>query len=176
VPSEQLIQPKAEAEVAFVLAADLVDGPLDIAQCREAVAYACAAIEIVDSRVADWGIKITDTVADNGSSARYVLGPHRLTMSQVNPIDVQMKMYFDDELVSEGNGSLCLSDPLNALSWLAQTARHNGDPLRAGQVILSGALGPMQAVAPGTHVRAVIEPLGEVNAVFSTAANGGGTA
>ncbi|HEX3205789.1 MAG TPA: fumarylacetoacetate hydrolase family protein, partial [Propionibacteriaceae bacterium] len=84
-----------------------------------------------------------------------------------DPRNATMRMYVNDNLVSEGSGSACLGDPLNALAWLARTAASFGDPLRAGQVILSGALGPMVATPPGTRIRAEIAPLGEVSATFS---------
>ena len=167
VPSDRLLQPKAEAEIAFVLAEDLADGELDIDQCRAAVAYAVAAFEIVDSRVADWNIKITDTVADNASSGLYVLGDTQVSLADFEPRAATMRMYADDEVVSEGTGTACLGDPLNALSWLARTARDYGAPLRASQVVLSGALGPMVPAPPGTRIRAKISGLGTVTATFS---------
>jgi 2-keto-4-pentenoate hydratase len=167
VPSDRLLQPKAEAEIAFVLGQDLADGDLDVAQCREAVDYAVAAIEIVDSRVADWQIRITDTVADNASSGLFVLGRRQVHLDDFEPVEAQMRMYLDGAQVSEGNGSACLGDPLNALSWLAGIARDYGQPLTAGQVVLSGALGPMVSAPPGCTVRAEISTLGEVVAEFS---------
>ncbi|MFX1760948.1 MULTISPECIES: fumarylacetoacetate hydrolase family protein [Rhodococcus] len=168
VPSDRLLQPKAEAEIAFVLAADLDSDDLDLATVRAAVGHAVAALEIVDSRVDGWDIKITDTVADNASSGLYVLGSQTLTLDEFEPIDVTMRMYVDDELVSEGTGAACLGDPLNALLWLARTAREFGQPLRAGQVVLSGALGPMVPAPPGVTVRAEISSLGTVTARFSS--------
>ena len=168
VPSSRLLQPKAEAEVAFVLKDDLLEGDLDVEQCRAAVDYAMAAIEIVDSRVADWQIKITDTVADNASSGLYVLGEKRVPLDDFAPVEVQMSMTQDGEVVSEGNGSMCLGDPLIALSWLARIARQYGQPLTAGQVVLSGALGPMVAAPPGATFEATISSLGTVTARFST--------
>ncbi|WP_433346119.1 2-keto-4-pentenoate hydratase [Microtetraspora malaysiensis] len=167
VPSSRLLQPKAEAEIAFVLKDDLVDGDLDEAGVRAAVAYAVAAIEIVDSRVADWDITITDTVADNASSGLFVLGTRRLTLDEFEPREVTMRLFAGDDLVSEGDGAACLGDPLTALAWLARTAREFGEPLHAGQVVLSGALGPMVPAPPGTRIRAEIGPLGEVAATFS---------
>ena len=167
VPSVRLLQPKAEAEIAFRLGADLIDGDLDLAQVRAAVAEAAAALEIVDSRIALWDITITDTVADNGSSGLYVLGSTWLPLTAFEPRDVVMQMYADEELVSSGTGAACLGDPLEALAWLARTARDYGQPLRAGQVVLSGALGPMVAAPPGTRVRAELSSLGTVTAEFS---------
>jgi 2-keto-4-pentenoate hydratase len=167
VPSGRLLQPKAEAEIAFVLKEDLADGDLDPERVRAAVEYAVAALEIVDSRIADWDISLTDTVADNASSGLFVLAERRLTLDEFEPREVTMRLYADDRPVAEGNGAACRGDPLNALAWLARTAREFGEPLRAGQVILSGALGPMVPTPPGTRIRAEIGPLGEVTAVFS---------
>ena len=167
VPSERLLQPRAEAEIAFVLASDLADGELSAGRVRSAVGYAVASLEIVDSRVADWDITITDTVADNASSGLFVLGRKRLTLQDFEPRDVTMRMYADGVPVSEGDGSACLGDPLEALLWLARTAREFGDPLRAGQIVLSGALGPLVPTPPGVTVRAEISRLGSVTATFS---------
>ncbi|CAN5575679.1 fumarylacetoacetate hydrolase family protein [soil metagenome] len=166
VPLAALLQPKVEAEVAFVLGADLVDGDLGPEQVRAAVAYAVAAIEIVDSRIAGWDITFADTVADNGSSALYVLGTTTRTLAEVEPVDVEMTMTRNGEVVSTGNGAACLGDPLLALAWLARTAREFGEPLRAGQVILSGALGPMVAVEAGDAFEAQISGLGSVSVTF----------
>lgn len=167
VPSERLLQPKAEAEVAFVLATDLDDPNLDIQKVRSAVDYAVSAIEIVDSRIEDWDIRITDTIADNASSGLYVLGARRVPLDAFVPAEVTMRLYVDGDLASEGTGAACLGDPLNALLWLARTAHEYGQPLRAGQVILSGALGPMVPAPPGSTIRAEISSLGSITATFS---------
>jgi 2-keto-4-pentenoate hydratase len=167
VPSGRLLQPRTEAEVAFVLSEDLAEGPLDAAQIRAAVAYAVAALEIVDSRIAGWDITFGDTVADNASSGLFVLGERRLTLDEFQPVEVSMIMRLGGDVVSDGNGAACLGDPLHALAWLARTASLLGDPLRAGQVVLSGALGPMVATPPGSVVTAALGPLGSVSATFS---------
>lgn len=167
VPSDKLLQPKAEAEVAFVLSADLGDGPLDQAQVRAAVDHAVAALEIVDSRVRGWDIRITDTVADNASSGLFVLGTEAVALDAIEPADVTMTLHKDGEQVSSGTGRACLGDPLTALAWLARTARDLGSPLRAGDVVLSGALGPMVAVEPGCTVVADLSVLGRVSATFT---------
>lgn len=164
---EGLLQPKVEAEVAFVLGADLADGDLDDAQVRAAVAQVLPALEIVDSRIAAWDITFADTVADNGSSARYVLGAQSRTLGEVQPVEVEMSMTRNGEVVSTGNGAACLGDPLHALAWLARTVRDLGEPLRAGQVVLSGALGPMVAVAAGDTFEAHITGLGAVTVSFT---------
>lgn len=166
VPSGRLLQPKAEAEVAFVLDKDLDYSDLDAITVRAAVSYAVAAIEIVDSRIRGWDIKITDTIADNASSGLYVLGSKRLPLTDFSPADVTMHLFIDYELVSEGSGSDCLGDPIEAMLWLARTAHAFGRPLRAGQVILSGALGPMVPAVPGSTIRAEISSLGSVAVTF----------
>lgn len=163
VPVSALLQPRVEAEIAFFLATDL-DGRLDAATVRGAVGYATPALEIVDSRIAEWDINIVDTIADNGSSALFVLGTDRVSLSSFEPRDVEMWMTIDGEEVSIGAGTACLGDPLHALSWLARTGKELGTPLRAGEVVLSGALGPMAPISPGSTVRAGISGLGTVTA------------
>lgn len=168
VPWGRLLQPKVEAEIAFVLKCDLDgDDSADPEKVTAAVDYAVAALEIVDSRVVNWDIAITDTIADNASSAMFILSGNRLALSDFTPRDVPMLMYVDGVEVSRGSGELCLGDPLNALSWLARTAAEFGDPLRSGQVVLSGALGAMVAARPGCKVYADLGPLGLVSATFS---------
>lgn len=173
IPVGRLLAPKAEAEVAFRLGRDLADraAATDPAAVRAAVELAFPALEIVDSRIADWKIGITDTVADNASSGVFVVGATGTPLDEVEPVDVTMRMHRGEgpeaELVSQGTGRDCLGDPLNALAWLAETLIDVGTPLRAGDIVLSGALGPMVAVAPGDVFRADIAPLGTVTARFS---------
>lgn len=166
IPFARLLQPKAEAEVAFLLAHDIVDAS-DPSIVRHAVALAFPALEIVDSRIADWTIGITDTVADNASSGVFVIGSAGTRLDAVEPADVVMTMRRNGEPVSQGTGRDCLGDPLHALAWLAGTAIELGAPLRAGDIVLSGALGPMVAVSPGDIFEAVIDPLGTITARFS---------
>jgi len=162
VAADAVLQPRAEAEVAFVLADDLAEGPLDADQVRGAIDYAVAALEICGSRVADWDISFADTVADNASAGAYVLGPVRKPLDEFEPRSVTMTMTINGEVVSAGDGEACLGDPINAVVWLARKALELGEPLRAGQVVLSGALGPMRQVRPGDVVCADISGLGSV--------------
>ncbi|MGK8488536.1 2-keto-4-pentenoate hydratase [Nocardia asiatica] len=166
VPLSRLLQPKVEAEIAFVLAQDLADGPLDERQVRGAVDCAVAALEIVDSRIAGWDITFGDTVADNASSGLFVLGAERHTLDSFDPVSAQMRMSIDGVEVSAGSGAACLGDPLHALAWLARTTREFGRPLRAGQIVLSGALGPMAPIDGPATVTADITGLGSVTATF----------
>jgi 2-keto-4-pentenoate hydratase len=165
------LQPKIEAEIAFVLAHDLtapVIGPADVAA---ATAHVIAALEIVDSRIAAWDIDIVDTVADNASSGLFTLGDRHVELAELDLPACLMTLWRDDGVVSTGSGAACLGDPLVAVAWLAATAREHGRPLRAGEIVLSGALGPMVPVAPGDVFRAQISGLGEVHASFTGGAS-----
>jgi 2-keto-4-pentenoate hydratase len=168
VVSDVLLQPKVEAEIAFILAEDL-DGDLSESQIRAAAGVAVPAIEIVDSRVRDWSISIVDTIADNGSSALFVLGSDATASTDLDFVSRTMRLTQDGVVVSSGRGSDCLGSPLNALGWLARTARDNGSPLRAGHIVLSGALGPMVPVRPGSHYSAEIDGIGSVEVSFAEA-------
>jgi 2-keto-4-pentenoate hydratase len=167
VPAGLLLQPKIEAEVAFVLRADLDHEAPDLAAVRSAIDYAVAALEIVDSRIRGWDIRITDTVSDNASSGLFVLGSRRIAMSRFEPADVAMSMTVDATQCSAGSGADCMGDPLVAVQWLARTCALHGSPLRAGEVVLSGDLGPMVTVSPGALVRADLSELGPVSASFA---------
>ncbi len=151
-----LVQPRVEAEVAFVLARDVAEGEITLESVRDAVGVALPALEIVDSRIADWDIGFTDTVADNASSGLYVVGREGRPLDELEPREVTMSLTINDEERSSGTGAACLGDPLEALRWLAVQAQRFGDPLRAGQVILSGALGPFVPFGPGDRVQASI--------------------
>lgn len=167
VPYGRLIQPRVEAEIAFVLERDLAAADPTIADIIQAIAFALPAIEIVDSRIADWDIKIVDTVADNGSAARYVLGTSPRTLHQLDLELCGMEMTNHGQRVSTGLGLACLGNPLNAVRWLANMMVRMGTPLRAGDLLLSGALGPMIAAKPGDRFEARINSLGSVSVSFA---------
>lgn len=169
IPAGRLQQPKVEAEIAFVLGRDLDGTNPGHAEVLAALDYALPAIEIVGSRIAGWNIRFVDTVADNASSGLYVLGG---TPRSVRDLDLRlagMAMFRRGEPVSTGAGAACLGHPLNAVTWLARTMARLGSPLRAGDLVLSGALGPMAAVTPGDVFETRIQGLGSVRAVFEHA-------
>ncbi|MDN4573933.1 2-keto-4-pentenoate hydratase [Pandoraea cepalis] len=169
IPASILTQPKIEAEIAFVIGRDLnVDNPgqLDVIN---AIEYALPALEIVGSRVADWNIRITDTIADNASSSAYVIGNTPKTLAEFDVRLCGMVMERRGEPVSVGAGAACLGSPINAVVWLARTMAAVGTPLKAGDLVLSGALGPMVAVTPGDIFETRINGLGSVRAVFESA-------
>lgn len=166
VPAGRLLQPRVEAEIAFVLGRDLDREGLTGADMARAVDCAVCAIEIVDSRIENWDIRITDTVADNGSAGMYVLGSRPRPLADLDLLLCGMVARRNGEIVSLGTGAACLGNPLHAARWLAETMRKAGWPLKAGDVILSGALGPMVPAAPGDLFEAEIEGLGGVRVTF----------
>lgn len=166
IDSSRLIQPKVEAEVALVLERDLRHEKHTVADLITATAYLLPSIEVVDSRIADWKIGLIDTVADNASASRFVLGMRPVLLSNVDLADCGMVMERKGEQVSVGGGAACLGHPLNAALWLADTMARLGTPLMAGDVVMTGALGPMVPVEPGDVFVARIEGLGSVRAAF----------
>lgn len=163
----RVIQPKVEAEVAFVLERDLTMEQATVADLMRAIGYAVAAIEIVGSRVANWDIRLVDTVADNASSGLFVLGNTPFLLNGLDLRDCTMHMTRNGESVSSGVGHACLGHPLNATLWLARKMVEVGRPLQAGDIVLSGALGPMSVVSPGDRFEAHIDGLGSVRAAFA---------
>jgi 2-keto-4-pentenoate hydratase len=165
-PMARLLQPRAEAEVAFVLERDLRDADVTLNEILHATAYVLPAIEIVDSRIRDWKITLIDTVADNASSALYVVGTEPRGATAVDLRLCGMVLTKNDAPLSIGAGAACLGHPLNAVKWLAKTMVEKGRPLLAGDIVLSGALGPMTPVVAGDLVRAEIAGLGSVSVRF----------
>ncbi|MCL4661359.1 2-keto-4-pentenoate hydratase [Burkholderia multivorans] len=173
VPVQSLLQPKVEAEIAVVIGKDLPHADTGFGDVIRAIDYALPAIEIVDSRIARWDIRIADTVADNASSGAFVLGS---SPKQLKDIDLRlcgMVLERGGEPVSFGAGKACLGNPLNAVVWLARKLASLGTPLKAGDIVLSGALGPMVAVNAGDSFEAHIAGLGSVRALFSGAGGQG---
>jgi 2-keto-4-pentenoate hydratase len=162
VPMERLIQPKIEAEIAFVVGRDLGSGVPSYGEFLGSLAYALPALEIVDSAIRDWKITLVDTVADNASCGLFVLGLQPVAVGQHDLATVAMQLDRNGRTESTGSGAACLGHPLRAAFWLARTMATRGQRLRAGQVILSGALGPMVPLAAGDEVVARLGPLGTV--------------
>ncbi|MGG4606050.1 2-keto-4-pentenoate hydratase [Paenalcaligenes sp. Me131] len=160
------IQPKIEAEIALVLERDLCAERHSFADLISATAYVLPAIEIVDSRIENWKISLLDTVADNASSAALVLGSRPVSLRDVELARCGMVMSRRGDQISVGAGAACLGNPLNAAVWLADTMVKLGTPLQAGDILLTGALGPMATVQAGDAVTVDIEGLGRVSACF----------
>ena len=166
VPAGLLLQPKIEAELALVVERPMRSERHGIPDVVRATAWAAAALEIVDSRIANWDIRLIDTVADNASSGRFVLGTARVRLADIDPVGCTMAMRRGDEVVSAGSGAACLGNPLAAAAWLADTMVRYGRPLDAGDIVLTGALGPMVSVRPGDAFTAAIDGLGSVAVSF----------
>lgn len=166
IPVSRVSQPKVEGEIAFYLGDDLDSDHLTLADVMHSIEYAVAAIEVVGSRIADWNIKILDTVADNASSGLYVLGSQPRPLSAFDPVLCGMVMSCRGEPVATGAGVACLGNPLVATLWLARKMVEVGRPLKKGDTIMSGALGPLTPVKGGDVVELRISGLGAVRCRF----------
>lgn len=165
IDGSQWIQAKAEAEIAFVLAKELDKEKHTLADIISSTDYALPAFEIVDSRIVDWKISLLDTVADNASSAAFVLGSRPVSLTQIDLSRCGMYVERQGQEVSVGAGVNCLGNPLNAAVWLADCMVAMGTPLKAGDVLLSGALGPMVTLGRQESLTAHIEGLGSVTLI-----------
>ncbi|MDX9766552.1 MAG: 2-oxopent-4-enoate hydratase [Ectothiorhodospiraceae bacterium] len=164
--STELIQPRAEGEIAFLLKRDL-EGPgvtnADVLRATEAV---IPCFEIVDSRIRDWKIRIQDTVADNASCGLFVLGDRAVDPRKVDLVTAGMVVELNGEIISTGAGAAALGSPLNCVSWLANTLGRFGIPLKAGEIILSGSLVPLQPIVAGDFMRVDIGGIGGASVRF----------
>jgi len=161
-----LYQPFVEAEVAFVLSRDLDALDVDLAEVTDAVDYAVAAIEVIGSRVRDWDLRMTDSICDNASSSLFVLSNVHKSLDEFDAWGCGMTMLCDGDEVSVGDAAICLGGPLNALHWLAIESVRRGNPLKAGDIIMSGAMGPIVKVETGQNYDVMIEGLGSVQTRF----------
>ncbi|WP_336335107.1 fumarylacetoacetate hydrolase family protein [Pseudomonas putida] len=162
----RLIQPRAEGEIAFVLKHDLVGPGVTEADVLAATDYVCACFEIVDSRIHDWRIRIQDTVADNASCGVFVLGDQRVDPSSLDLPNLHMRVSKNGQPLSEGLGSAVQGNPLTAVAWLANTLGAFGIPFKAGEVILSGSLVPLEPVRAGDRFFLSIDGLGSAQVSF----------
>jgi 2-oxopent-4-enoate/cis-2-oxohex-4-enoate hydratase len=167
VDTSKMIAPKAEAEVAFILARDLTGPGVTAADVLRATDCVMPCFEIVDSRIRDWKIKITDTVADNASCGVFVLGDRAVSPLALDLQTCGMVLEKNGEVVATGAGAAALGSPLNAVAWLANTMGRLGIGLKAGDVILSGALAAMFPAQKGDHFRVSIGGLGECSVRFN---------
>jgi 2-oxopent-4-enoate/cis-2-oxohex-4-enoate hydratase len=166
VPTDRLIQPRAEGEIAFLLKSDLAGPgirPEDVLAATECVK---ACFEIVDSRIHDWKIKIEDTVADNASSGMFVVGRQSVPVAKADLTGCRMRLEKNGETVGTGTGAASMGSPVNAMVWLANKLGSLGIVLRAGEIILSGSLGPLVPVVRGDRMKLAIEGIGETSVTF----------
>ena len=165
-PRGTLVQPRVEAEIAFILADDLPASGVTVADVLAATAYVVPAIEIVDSRIADWKIGILDTVADNASSGRYLLGTVRANPREVDLRQIGMVLSKNGVQVNSGTGAAVLGDPVYSVAWLANALGEYGVRLSSGEVVLSGAMSAMVPVDTGDVMTASYDLFGELSITF----------
>jgi 2-oxopent-4-enoate/cis-2-oxohex-4-enoate hydratase len=161
-----LIQPKAEGEIAFRLRKDLQGPGVTEQDVLDATATIVPCFEIVDSRIDDWKIRIQDTVADNASCGVYVLGRHEVDPRDFDLPSLKMTIHKNGEFIAEGLGSAVQGNPLTAVAWLANTLGEFGIPFKAGEVILSGSLAPLIPVVAGDEMSLEIEGIGGCHCRF----------
>jgi 2-oxopent-4-enoate/cis-2-oxohex-4-enoate hydratase len=167
IETATLIQPKAEGEIAFILKRDLSGPGVSAADVLAATECVMPCFEIVDSRIRDWQIRIVDTVADNASCGVFVLGSQAVSPLALDLDTCGMVLEKNGEIVATGAGAAALGSPLNAVAWLANTLGPLGMHLKAGEVILSGALAAMSPAKQGDHFRVSIGGLGECSVRFA---------
>ena len=167
ISMSELMQPKVEGELAFVLGADLPNEDVTLEELKAAIAEVRASIEVVGSRIEGWNIRISDTIADNASGSHYILGQEGKPLAEVQTAEVRMALKKNGAVASEGSGAACMGDPLNAALWLAKTMAAGGRPLMKGEVLLSGALGPMVPVENGDSFTLEVEGFAPVEVRFT---------
>lgn len=166
VKCSSLISPKVEAEIGFILGEDLVGPNVTFLDVLMATKYVVPTLEIIDSRIADWKIRLVDTVADNGSSARVVVGDKLSTIEDLDLRSTGMVLYQNGEMVATGSGAAALGHPAQAIAWLANKLHEFGIPLKAGELILPGALSAAISVTKGDRISAHFGRLGSVSVSF----------
>lgn len=164
--SERLIAPRAEGEIAFILKKDLMGPSVTNADVLAATECVMPCFEIVDSRIKDWNIAIQDTVADNASCGLFVLGEEAVSPRKVDLVSCGMVVEKNGAIISTGAGAAALGSPVNCVAWLANTLGEFGISLKAGEVILSGSLVPLEPVQAGDSLRVDIGGIGSASVRF----------
>jgi 2-oxopent-4-enoate/cis-2-oxohex-4-enoate hydratase len=160
IPMDTLIQPKAEGEIAFFLRHDLMGPGLTVADVLRATEGVMPCMEVVDSRVKDWKIRIQDTVADNASCGVLVLGDRLVDPRRVDLATCGLVVEKNGDVAVTGAGAAVLGHPANGVAWLANTLGRLGIPLKAGEIILSGAMAPLVPIAAGDNLRITVGGIG----------------
>jgi 2-keto-4-pentenoate hydratase len=166
VDTNTMIAPKVEAEIGFKLKEDLTGPNITFLDVIMATEYVVPTIEIIDSRIKDWKIKLIDTVADNGSSARVVVGDQQKGLEEINLRTNGMILKKNNEIIATGSGSAALGHPAEAIAWLANKLSEFGITLKKGELILPGALSGAVAVTAGDVIEADFGALGSVSVSF----------
>ncbi|MDR1914968.1 MAG: fumarylacetoacetate hydrolase family protein [Synergistaceae bacterium] len=166
IPTDEFLQPKIEAEIAYILKEDLSGGSVSASDVIAATDYVVGAFEIVDSRVRDWRIKLPDTIADNASSGCYVLGERRFHPRDIDLPSITMKLYKNGEPAGEGTGAAVLGDPSVSVAWLSNKLWNYGVVLKKGEIVLSGALSSAPSASRGDVFEARFSEFGVIRAEF----------
>jgi 2-keto-4-pentenoate hydratase len=166
VKVSDMLSPKIEAEIGFILKEDLKGPNVTFLDVLMATEFIVPTLEIIDSRIADWKIRLVDTVADNGSSAKVVVGRKFSKIDRLDLRSLGMVFYKNGEMVATGSGAAALGHPAHAIAWLANKLYEFGISLKAGELILPGALSAAMAVETGDTVSAHFGPLGLVSVTF----------
>ncbi|GEL20667.1 2-keto-4-pentenoate hydratase [Pseudonocardia asaccharolytica] len=162
VPLDRFIQPKIEAEIVFVLGERLAGPGVTVTQARAAIAGAVAGMEIVDSRIADWRIKLADTVADLASNGAMATSSQIVALDGTDPRLIGMTLTRNGELIDTGAGAAALGDPVAVVAWLANVLGEHGVALEPGHLIMTGALHAAVPMTFGDVFRAEFDRLGPV--------------
>ena len=166
ISMSKILQPRVEAELAFILKYDLIGPNVSVLDVILATEYIVPSLEIVGSRIKDWQIKLVDTVADNASSGLYILGDEKYSIDQVDLIQTGMVLYKNEKIVNTGIGAAALGNPAYCVAWLANKLHEYGVVLKKGEVVLSGALSAAVGAEAGDVVTAEFSKLGEVSVRF----------
>jgi len=165
--SRELIQPRAEGEIAFLLKRELMGPGIGIEQVLDATECVMPCFEVVDSRIADWKIRIEDTISDNASSGLFILGKDAAGPRSLDLVTCGMVVEKNGEIISTGAGAAALGSPAYCVAWLANTLGGFGIPLLAGEVVLSGSLVPLEPVVAGDRMKLAVGGIGTASVVFT---------
>jgi 2-keto-4-pentenoate hydratase len=166
VKAASYLYPRVEVEVGFILADDLPGAGCTEDDVLKATAALVPAIELIDSRITDWKIALCDTIADNASSAGFVLGAARVPPADVDITGIEAVLTRNGELVARGRSDAVLGNPAVAVAWLARKVESFGVRLRAGDIVLPGSCTRAIDARPGDHFVADFAGLGSVRLSF----------
>lgn len=166
IAMEGLFEPRIEGEIAFILKKDLQGPSVTIDDVLEATDYVVPSLEIVDSRIRNWEIKLADTIADNASSGRFVLGKEHFSVNDLDLTKIEMKLYKNDEFINSGTGLDVMGHPAACVAWLANKLSEYGITLKANEIILSGAISAAVHAKAGDRFKAEFTHLGTVEVSF----------
>ncbi len=167
ITPQAVLQPRIEPEVAFVLKADLAGTNVTAEDVIAATEYVVPAVEVCGSRIKNWDIKFEDTIADNASSGLVVLGTRKHNPVLADLADITVHVRNGDILCAEGKGAACLGNPASAVAWLAVALTRLGQKLRAGDVVMSGAMAKMVSAEAGNRFTVDFNAFGSVELGFA---------